>query len=288
MNDRHVQIRRLAPEHPVRMLCRLLGVSRSGHYAWRARHTGPRRQEDARLGQEVLEAFQASRRTYGRVRLTRELKNRGHACGERRVARHMRALRLQARPPRRFRIATTDSRHDGPIAPNRLAGAAPPARPDTVWATDFTFIPTHEGWLYLAVMPDLHSRRVVGRAFGERLDTALALAALHMALQSRRPAAGLIHHSDRGVQYASADYRAALAAHGLVPSMSRTANPYDNAAMESFYSTLKTEALHRETYATRAQARAAVFDYIETFYNRRRLHSALGYRSPVDFELHLN
>ena len=288
MNDRHAQIRRLAPEHSVRGLCRLLGVTRSGHYAWRARQTGPRRREDAQLGQEILAAFQASRRTYGRVRLTRELKNRGHACGERRVARHMRHQGLQARPPRRFRVATTDSRHDGPVAPNRLAGAAPPTRPDTVWATDFTFIPTGEGWLYLSVILDLHSRRVVGWAFGQRLDTVLALDALHMALRVRRPAAGLVHPSDRGVQYASAAYRAALETHGLVASMSRTANLYDNAAMESFYSTLKTEAVPMAGFTTRAQARAVLFDFIEAFYNRRRLHSALGFQSPVDFEAKLN
>lgn len=288
MSDRHAQIRRLAREHSVRMLCWLLGVSRSGHYAWRARQTGPRQLEDARLGREVLEAFQDSRRTYGRVRLTRELKDRGHACGERRVARLMRQHDLRARPPRRFRVATTDSRHDGPVAPNRLAGAAPPLRPDTVWATDFTFIPTGEGWLYLSVILDLHSRRVVGWAFGERLDIALALAALHMALRARRPAARLVHHSDRGVQYASAAYRAALETHGLVASMSRTANPCDNAAMESFYSTLKTEAVPMAGFATRAQARAVLFDFIEVLYNRRRLHSALGFQSPVDFETKLN
>jgi transposase InsO family protein len=288
VSERYTHIQQLAPQHPVTMLCDLLDVSRSGYYDWCGRAAGPRQQEDARLAAAVKQTFLASRRTYGRVRVTLELRQQGHRCGERRVARLLREQHLCARPRRRFRVVTTDSRHDGPIAPNRLAGAAAPTRPDRVWVTDFTFIPTGESWLFLAVVLDLYSRRVVGWAFSARLDTALALAALHMALRQRQPAPGLIHHSDRGVQYASAEYRAALAAHGLVASMSRTGNPYDNAAMESFYATLKIECLHREDFATRAQAQAAAFDYIETFYNRRRRHSAIGYKNPVDFERQLN
>jgi transposase InsO family protein len=288
VNDRYTHIQQLAPQHPVTVLCGLLDVSRSGYYGWCGRASSPRQQEDARLAAAVKQTFLASRRTYGRGRVTRELKDQGHRCGERRVARLLREQALCARPRRRFRVVTTDSRHDGPIAPNRLAGLPAPTRPDAVWVTDFTFIPTGESWLFLAVVLDLYSRRVVGWAFSARLDTALALTALHMALRQRRPAPGLIHHSDRGVQYASAEYRAELAAHGLVASMSRTGNPYDNAAMESFYSTLKIECLHREDFATRAQAQAAAFDYIEAFYNRRRRHSALGYKNPVDFERQLN
>ena len=206
-------------------------------------------------------------------------------------------------PPER---QTTQSRHDGPIAPNRLAErAAPPTRPDEVWAVDMTYIETAEGWLFLAIVLDLHSRKVVGRAFAESLHTALPLAALQMALAQRRPAPGLLHHSDRGCQYASAQYRSLLQAHGLEASMSRTGNPYDNAAMERlpgtavpalraacgrlsrsarFFSTLKTECLHRHSPATRRETQAITFDYIESFYNRVRLHSALGYQSPVDFE----
>lgn len=284
MNDRYAHIRQLASEHPVTLLCALLDVSRSSYYHWRG-GPGPRQQEDARLIQVVETVFIEKRCTYGRIRLTHELKARGHACGERRVSRLMRAKNLQARPPRRFRPQTTDSRHDDPIARNRLAERpAPPSRPNEVWVTDFTYIPTDEGWLYLAVVLDLYSRRVVGWAFGTALNTALARAALQMALAHRRPPAGLLHHSDRGCQYASADYRALLAAHGLEASMSRTGNPYDNAAMESFYSTLKTECLHRQELVTRAEGKAVTFDYIETFYNRGRLHSALGYKSPVDFE----
>ena len=270
------------------MLCALLGVSRSGYYDWRG-GPSPRQEEDARLSQVVAAVFVEKRRTYGRVRLTRELQARGHTCGERRVGRLMRGQDLHARRRRRFVPQTTDSRHDGPIAPNRLAGRpAPPRRPDEVWVTDFTFIPTAEGWLFLAVVLDLYSRRVVGWAFGPALTAALARAALQMALHHRRPQAGLLHHSDRGCPYASADYRALLAAHGLVASMSRTGNPYDNAAMESFYSTFKIECLHRQEFAGRVQAQAVAFDYIETFYNRERLHSALGYKSPVDFEQQLN
>ena len=220
MNDRHAHIQQWAPEHRVTMLCALLGVSRSGYYHWRG-GPSPRQQEDARLSQEVEAVFVEKRRTYGRVRLTHELRSRGHTCGERRVGRLMRVKNLQARPRRRFRPRTTDSRHDSPIAPNRLAQRpAPPSRPNEVWVTDFTFIPTREGWLFLAVVLDLYSRRVVGWAFGTELTAALARAALQMALHHRRPSSGLLHHSDRGSQYASADYRALLATHGLVASMS--------------------------------------------------------------------
>jgi transposase InsO family protein len=288
VNDRYRHIQQLAPQHPVTLLCGLLDVSRSGYYGWCGRAASPRQQEDARLAAAVQQTFLASRRTYGRVRVTLELQQQGHRCGERRVARLLREQHLCARPRRRFRVRTTDSRHDGPIAPNRLVEVPAPTRPDEIWVTDFTFIPTGESWLFLAVVLDLYSRRVVGWVFSARLDTALALAALHMALRQRRPAPGLIHHSDRGVQYASVAYRAALTAHGLVASMSRTGNPYDNAAMESFYATLKIECLHRADFATRAQAQAAAFDYIETFYNRRRRHSALGYKNPVDFEQQTN
>lgn len=288
MNDRPAHLQRLAPEHPVTLLCALLDVSCSGYHHWRG-GPGPRQQEEARLSQEVEAVFVEKRRTYGRLRLTHELKARGHACGERRVSRLRRAKNLPARPPRRFRPQTTDRRPDDPLAPNRLAERpAPPSRPDEVWVTDFTYLETGEGWLFLAVVLDLYSRRVVGWAFGPARNTALARAALRMALTPRRPQPGLLQHSDRGCQYASADYRALLAAHGLAASMSRTGNPDDNAARESFYSTLKTECLHRQELGTRAEGRAVTFDYIETFYNRGRLHSALGYKSPVDFEQQRN
>jgi putative transposase len=285
VSTRYHEIQQLAGEHPVAVLCLLLGVSRSGYYGWRGRAPSRRQSEDARLTMELKTAFEQSRRTYGRPRLARALRARGHCHGERRIGRLMRAASLCARSRRRFVPQTTQSQHDGPIAPNRLAQrAAPPTRPDQVWAVDMTYIETCEGWLFLAVVLDLHSRKVVGWAFAESLHTALPLAALRMALGQRRPADGLLHHSDRGCQYASAEYRSLLCEHGLEASMSRTGNPYDNAAVESFFSTLKTECLHRHPPATRMETQALAFDYIEAFYNRTRLHSALGYQSPVDFE----
>lgn len=288
MSKRYAQIQQLATEHPVRRLCALLGVSRSGYYEWRDRGPGRRQQEDAHLAPQIETLFLEKRRTYGRVRLTHELRARGHACGQRRVRRLMRAQGLRARPRRRYRPQTTDSRHDHPIAPNLLAQRPAPSRPDTVWVSDLTYLPTTAGWLFLAVVLDRYSRRVVGWAFSRQLNTSLALAALRMALVQRRPAPGLLHHSDRGCQYASDAYRAELEAHGLVASMSRTGNPYDNAAMESFYATLKIECLHQRLLASPVDTQAHVFDYLEVFYNRERLHSALGYKSPVDFEQQLN
>jgi putative transposase len=288
VSERYAQIQALAAEHPVTMLCQLLRVSRSGYYDWRDRGPGRRQQEDARLAPVVEALFVEKRRTYGRVRLTYELKARGHVCGQRRVRRLMQAQGLSVRPRRRYRPQTTDSRHDHPIAPNRLADRPAPTQPNRVWVTDFTYLPTTTGWLFLAVVLDLCSRRVVGWAFSPQLNTALALAALRMALARRRPGRGLLHHSDRGSQYASQAYRAELATYGLVASMSRRANPYDNAAMESFYATLKTECLHHQPSVSAADTQALVFEYLEVFYNRERLHSALGYKSPVDFEHQLN
>lgn len=185
-------------------------------------------------------------------------------------------------------MRTTDSRHDQPIAPNRLASAPQPTKPNEVWVTDITYVETAEGWLYLAGVLDLYSRRLIGWAMGSGLETALPLAALQMALRQRRPEAGVLHHSDRGCQYASADYRCALDHHGCIASMSRKGNCYDNAAMEAFWSTLKHELIYRRRFATRAEATTAIFDYIESFYNRTRLHSALGFKSPLDYESNLN
>ena len=199
----------------------------------------------------------------------------------------MREAQLQGRTRRRFRVRTTDSNHAEPIAPNRLAQAPAPTQPNQAWVTDITYIETDEGWLYLAGVLDLFSRRLIGWAMDSSLATALPLAALLMALRQRRPAPGLLHHSDRGVQYASADYRACLAEHGVTASMSRTGNCYDNATMEAFWSTLKLELVYRRHFATRHEAANAIFAYIEGFYNRRRLHSSLGYLSPLDFESNL-
>jgi transposase InsO family protein len=221
--------------------------------------------------------------------VVRWLRARGHHCGRRRIARLMRAQGLSLRRRRRFQpLSLTDSRHDLPIAPNLLAARVPTGQPDAVWVADITYISTDEGFLYLAGVLDRCSRRCVGWAFGDTLHATLPLAALDMALQQRQPPAGLVHHSDRGVQYASAAYRQRLAHAGVIPSMSRKGNCYDNAMMESFWSSLKRGLIHPQTFATRAQARSAIFEWIEIFYNRERFHSALGYQSPVDFENQLN
>jgi len=220
--------------------------------------------------------------------MTMALHEQGEPVGRNRVARLMKEAGLQGGQARRYRVRTTDSAHHDPIAPNLLAEVPAPTKPDTVWVTDITHVETGEGWLYLAGVLDLYSRRLIGWAMGSSLETALPLAALHMALRRRRPGAGLLHHSDRGCQYASATYRSTLAEHGCIASMSRRGNCYDNATMESFWSTLKHELVYRRRFATRDEATTAIFDYIESFYNRTRLHSALGYQSPLDYESNLN
>lgn len=278
----------LAVEYTVADLCAALGVSRSGYHAWAGRQAGPRAQANRRLEAAIAVLFEQSRQSYGSPRMTAALRQSGHKCNPKRVARLMRGKGLKGRLRRRFRVRTTDSRHDQPIAPNRLAAAPAPAAPDQVWLTDITYVPTEEGWLYLAGVLDLYSRKVVGWAMGESLAATLPLAALEMALEQRRPDKGLLHHSDRGVQYASQDYRDRLSACGVEASMSRKGNCYDNATMESFWSTLKHELVHRCRFQTRMQARQSIFEWIEVFYNRTRLHSSLGYKSPVDFENQLN
>jgi len=275
----------MSGDHSITDLCAVLAVSRSGYYAWVDRPPSARAQADAVLRKKIRQAHAASYGTYGSPRIKREL---AEPVGRKRIARLMRAEAIEGRPQRRYRVATTDSRHDEPIAPNLLATATPASKPNEIWVTDITYVETDEGWLYVAGVLDLFSRRLIGWAMGSSLATALPLAALLMAIRQRQPAAGLIHHSDRGVQYASADYRAALAAHQLVASMSRKANCYDNATMESFWSTLKLELVYRRHFATRAEATTAIFNYIEGFYNRARKHSSLGYQSPLDFESSLN
>ena len=250
------------------MLCDNLEVSPSGFYAWDLRRSnpGPRTLEDELLAAEVLEIHAASRRTYGTPRVVDELRSRGRRHGRRRIARIMRSQGLSGRQKGRYRVRTTDSNHDHPIAPNRLAEAPSPGAPNQIWVADITYIPTGEGWLYLAGVLDLHSRKIVGWAMGPSIDSALVLSALSMAIVHRGPAPGLLFHSDRGVQYAAGDFRRALAQAGLVPSMSRRGNCYDNAAMESFWSTLKIELVYRRDFRTHRQARAEIFDYIELFY----------------------
>jgi transposase InsO family protein len=278
----------LAEHHPVKELCAAFGVSRSGYYAWLARPPSARAQADAQLTEQLCAAHDASRRTYGSPRLVVVLRRQGQTIGRRRVQRLMRAAGRSGLQRRRWLPRTTDSRHDHPIAPNRLAEVPAPRQPDQIWVTDITYVPTDEGWLYVAGVMDRWSRRVVGLAMAGHLRTELVSAALQQARTRRRPAKGCLHHSDRGCQYASQEYRQLLTAHGLEPSMSRPGNCYDNAAMESFWSTLKNELVHRRSFATRAEARTAIFEYVEVFYNRQRLHSALGYNSPVDFETQNN
>ena len=281
-------IQSLAADHPVRIMCRILGVSRSGYYARGRRVPDRQAQTDAQLLAEVRRIFTESRQTYGSPRVTAALRQAGQVCNHKRVERLMRTAGLSGRSRKRFRVQTTDSKHALPIAPNRLSPAPPCTARDQVWLTDITYVWTQEGWLFLACLLDLYSRKVVGWAMGESLATTLPLLALRMALTRRRPAKGLLHHSDRGVQFASGDYRQQLARHGLLASMSRKGNCYDNAAMESFWSTLKQELVYRRQFQTRTDARQAIFEWIEVFYNRTRLHSSLGFQSPVDFENQLN
>jgi transposase InsO family protein len=270
--------------YPIRLLCRCLAVSRSGYYAWRGRAPNARAQEDARLRVKVATSHSASRRTYGSPRILRDLREEGHRVSRKRVARLMRELGLEGRRKRRFR-ATTDSQHRFPVAPNVLMRDFDVDAPNTAWVTDITYLATLEGWLYLAVILDLFSRRVVGYAMSERIDRALVLEALRRALAQRPGARDLLHHSDRGSQYASHDYRNALDQAGIACSMSRRGDCWDNAVAESFFGTLKMELLYELPLQTRRETRSAVADYIETFYNVRRRHSSLGYQSPVEFEL---
>jgi transposase InsO family protein len=279
----------MAGEYSIVKLCEALAVRRSGYHAWQARKPGPRAQTDALLLPLIQQAHLASRQTYGSPRIRVWLRERGQCCGRRRISRLMRQAGLSHRRYRRFRpVSLTDSQHDFPIAPNLLAHRRPTLQPNAVWVADITYVPTQEGWLYVAGVLDRCTRRCVGWAFGESLATTLPLGALDMALKQRRPPAGLVHHSDRGVQYASDAYRQRLAQAGIIPSMSRRGNCYDNAMMESFWSTLKRDLVHRCQFATRAVAQAAIFEWIEVFYNRQRFHSALAYQSPVDFETKLN
>jgi transposase InsO family protein len=269
-------------DFPVRVLCRALGVSPSGYYAAQHRGPSPRAVTDAALMRRVQVLHAEHRRVYGRPRLQRVLRDAGIRIGDRRLRRLMRLGGVRAHGRRRYHV-TTDSAHQAPVAGNHLARAFAVARPNRVGAGDITALWTDEGWLYLAVLLDLASRRVVGWAAAATLETVLPLAALQQALTRRRIRPGLLHHSDRGVQYASARYQAVLQRHRLQVSMSRRGNCWDNSVAESFFSTLKTE-LHPATWPTRAEAHAAVADYIERFYNTRRLHSTLNYRSPAEFE----
>jgi putative transposase len=274
----------MAQQYPLKAVCQALRVPRSSYYAWLKRGPSQRAADNQQLREKLVSLFVANRKVYGSPRLRVCLQKEGIPCSRNRVARHMRALQLQARQKRAFKPKTTDSNHSHPIAPNLLAATPKPQAANRIWVTDITYLLTAQGWLYLAAVMDLYSRKIVGWATSHSLETPLVKAALQQALVDRRPAAGLLHHSDRGSQYASSAYRALLHSRQLRPSMSAAGNCYDNAAMESFWSTLKTEWLHDQHFTTRQEARSAIFDYIETFYNPKRLHSALDYQSPVDFE----
>lgn len=284
-------IRTHAAQYPVSLLCGALEVSKAGYYAWKkTRATAESKPGELALRVHIRAAFRRSEGTYGSPRVHEELRGEGLRVSRKRVEQLMRAEGLCARPKGRFRPTTTDSAHAYGIAPNLLKrqfGVEACAGVNQVWVSDITYLPTGEGWLYLAVVLDLKSRRVVGYALEETLDARLATEALRRALWSRRPAAGLIHHSDRGVQYASAEYREVLERHGVLASMSRRGDCYDNAVAESFFSTLEWELVQRRSWATRAQAKQSVREWIERWYNVRRLHSSLGYRSPAHFEAQL-
>jgi putative transposase len=274
----------LQGEYAIGELCAAFDVSRSGFHRWRTAEPCQRAREDARISEVLREVHRQSRGTYGRPRLVAALRQRGYRCSPKRVARLMRACKLRGVQRGIFRPQTTQSADRTP-APNLLLRRKAASVPGQVWVADITFIPTKEGWLYLAGVMDQGSRRILGMAFDSRFDASLCLAALRQALGAQpQQRQRLIHHSDQGYQYASSCYRELLRQKQIHQSMSRKANCYDNAHIESFWATLKTEALPRQSCATRAEARLAVFDYVHTFYNRVRLHSALGYKSPVDFE----
>lgn len=272
-------------QYPITWLCELLGVSRSGYYDAKKRAPSARQRADADLTQKIAESHRRSRRTYGAPRIVKDLQDEGTAISKRRCARLMKTHGIQGRKKHRRKPRTTDSRQTHAPAPNRLAEQPAPTGPNQVWVTDITCIPTDEGWLYLAAILDLWSRRIVGWACGPTLHVSLVITALRRALEQRQPPAGLLHHSDRGSQYSAHDYAAVLTTAGLVASMSRAGNCYDNATMESFWSTCKSDTeLDRLVLATRRDAELAIFDYIETFYNPTRRHSSLGHLSPVAFE----
>jgi putative transposase len=280
-------IARLQGEFPVRLMCRLLDVSPAGFYSAQHRPPSAHTRADQQLRVEIRVAHQSSQQRYGAPKIHAELRAQGTACGRHRVARLMREDGLRGCRPHPFRVTTTQSAHSEPIAPNVLARRFSPEdnrERDRVWVADITYLPTREGWLYLAAILDLASRRVVGWSAAPHLEQSLVLGALGRALALRQPRAGLLHHSDRGAQYASGAYQTLLHKHGAICSMSRAGNCWDNAVMESFFATLKTELVHGARWATRAAACRDLAEYIDRWYNHQRRHAVLGYRSPVDYE----
>jgi transposase InsO family protein len=270
-------------EFDVLLMCEVLGASKSGFYAWVGRDRSGKVQSRLELKIAIEKAFVGGRGSYGSPRIYKVLKGLGYQVSEDTVAKLMQEIGLKAKTKRKFRVATTDSKHTLPIAENRLDQVFEASMPGEVMLSDITYIPTGEGWLYLAGVLDLCSRQLVGWAMADNMETKLVIDALNMALIRQKPKSAAIFHSDRGGQYASYEFQGQLTAYGLVASMSRSGNCYDNAPMESFWHTLKTEFVHHEQFATRAEAKAKIFESIEVFYNRARLHSSLGYKTPVDF-----
>ena len=269
--------------YPIRLMCRVLAVSPAGYYAWRGRPESRWAVANRTLLATIRVLHQDSRQTYGSPRIWRALHKQGHQVGEHRVARLMRYDGLRAKTVKKWR-ATTHSSHRLPVATNTLDRQFTVSQPDRVWAGDITYVLTLEGWLYLAILLDLYSRAVIGWAMGPRLTGDLTEQALRMVLTTRRPEAGLLHHSDRGSQYAAGPSQQLLTTHGITASMSRKVNCWDNAGVESFFGTLKRELVYHRQYATRSEATRGIFEYIEVFYNRQRRHSTLGYHSPAEYE----
>lgn len=277
-------IRRMRLDYPLAVLCRVLDVSTSGYHAWLTRQPSSRAPARERLKVAVQAAHQTTRGTYGAVRLQRELAADGFRASLGVVKRVRRDLGVRCVQQKKgFRVVTTDSRHSLPVAPNLLEQRFTATRPDAVWTADITYVPTGEGWLYVAAIKDLFAGEIVGRSFGERMTTDLVVRALEQAVATRRPASDLIHHSDRGSQYASHEYRGLLEGYNMKASMSRKGNCYDNAPVESFWGTLKTELVHHRRYQTRAEAVTEIGEYIDLFYNRQRRQARLGYVSPAAY-----
>jgi putative transposase len=270
--------------HPVSLLCRVLGVARSGYYAWRGRGVSARAASDGSVSERIRAIHRESRGTYGYPRVHAALRSRGVTAGRKRVARLMRAAGLAGRRARRASVRTTRRDPDARPVPDLVGRRFTAAAPDVLWVADFTYVPTGEGWLYLAFALDAYSRRVVGWSMAEHMRAELVSSAIDMAVTRRKPGPGLVHHSDRGAQYTSVEFGARLREAGILPSMGSAGTAYDNAMAESFVATLKTELLHRQDWPTRAAARTAIFEYIECFYNPRRSHSSLGYLSPIEYE----
>jgi len=280
---RYQFIREHQEEFSIQRMCRILEVTRSGYYAWKPEQSSPREMQNRVLVEQIQAEYKISRKTYGSPRVHISLQRKGIACGRHRVARLMRREGIRPQLRRRWHPVTTQ-RNPGAIpAPNRLNQDFSVSAANQKWASDFTYIDTAEGWLYLAVVLDLFSRKVVGWAMAERMNTDLVELALDMALQTRRPTSVLLHHSDQGSQYTSATYQAKLRDANIQVSMSRVGNCYDNAVVESFFATLKSECVTHQ-FASHLVARSTIFEYIEAWYNRKRLHSTLGYRSPMEFE----